>query len=127
VITKLGIDVLAEELTSSESAVGPFALREVVSSLEDVEAGAVTLQAGVDLLLTSSDGTTPVPVDFILIQADKEIAVKVGTAGSYVTVVKLDDNLAHAYFLATPDGADGVYLTTYSETRIKFWEGSKTP
>lgn len=126
-ITRLAIDVLAEELASSESPLGPLALRENVSSLKDVESGAITLQAGVDILLTSSDGTTPVPVDFILIQADVEIAVKVGTAGAYVTIRPLDSNLAHGYFLATPDGADGIYLTTYGETRIKFWEGSKTP
>ena len=125
-ITKLGIDVLAEELISSDSAVGPFSFREVVSSLVDVEAGTITLQAGADILLTSSDGTTPVPVDFILIQSDKEVAVKVGTAGTYVTIRRLDDNVAHAYFLATPFGVDGIYLTTLSETRIKFWEGSKT-
>lgn len=125
-ITRLGIDVLAEEQTSSESLVGPLALREVVSSLVDAEAGAVTLQAGADILLTSSDGTTPNPVDLIVIQADKEISVKVGTAGSYVTVTPLDDNLAKAYFMATPDGADGIYLTVASETRVKFWEGSKT-
>ena len=126
-ITKLGIDVLAEELTTSESKVGPFAFREVVSSLVDVEAGSITLPAGVDILLTSSDGTTPVPVDFILIQGDVEFAVQVGTAGQYVTIRPLDAVVAKGYFLATPFGVDGIYLTTYGETHIKFWEGSKTP
>jgi len=129
VITRLGIDVLGEEKTSSESSIGPLSFREVVSSFRDSEAGSKTVPNTLtDYLLTTGTGTAPNPIDLILIQADHDFEVKVGSAGTYIECMKMDTNLAHAYFLATPNGVDGIYVKTGAyDTKFKWWEARKEP
>lgn len=128
-ITRLSIDVLGEEKTSSESSLGPLSFREVVASYRDVEVGAKTVPNTLtDILLTTGDGVTPNPIDFIIIQADYEFEVKVGTAGTYIKCMKMDTNLAHAYFMATPDGVDGIWVKTGPyDTQFKWLEARKEP
>lgn len=126
-ITRLGIDLAGEEKTSSDTGLGPLSFREVIASLIDSEVGTATVPVNsLDYLLTGGDGAAPKDVDLILIQADQDFEVRVGTLGSYITVKRLDDNVAHAYFLASLDSADGIYVNTVPETRFKWWEGRKT-
>lgn len=128
-ITRLGIDVLGEEKTSSESSLGPLSFREVVASFRDAEAGSkIVPNTTTDYLLTTGTGASPNPIHFIMIQADHDFEVKVGTTGTYIQCVKMDTNLAHAYFLATPSGVDGIYVKTGAyDTQFKWWEARKEP
>lgn len=125
-ITRLSIDLLGEERTTSDSHVGPLSFREVIATMVGAEAGTKTVPVNsLDYLLTSGDGATPTRVDLILIRADQDFEVRVGTTGSYIPIKRLDDNVAYAYFLATLNDVNGIYINTVPETVFKWWEGRR--
>lgn len=130
-ITRLGIDLQGEEKTSSEVSLGPLALREVTADYRDAETSSFTVPAmSTDYLLTPQDGSgVAAEVDFVLIQADNDFEVRVGSLGTYIPVEIMGvAGVGRAYFMASCKDADGVYVNTGSlDTKFRVWAARKTP
>jgi hypothetical protein len=131
VITRLGIDIQGEEKTSSEISLGPLAFREVTADYRDAEVSAITVPAvSSDYLLTRQDGSgAPAEVDFVLIRADSDFEVRVGSLGTYIPIEVVGvAGWGHAFFMASCKDADGIYVNTgTTDTKFRVWEAYKTP